>query len=450
LTTDNWIAMSHTRRQFVQVAGGALLASVVAPSPAMPAQPSGGRPVRRRYAIVGTGHRATGMWGRDLAGRYDDVLEFVGLADVNPLRVEVAKSLIGVDCPTFTDVDRMLDQTRPDLLLVCTVDAAHAGYIVKGLERGIDVLTEKPMVIDEAQCRAVLDAERRTGRRLGVTFNYRYAPKHRRVKELLLEGAIGRVTSVDFAWFLDVYHGADYFRRWHRLREMGGTLFVHKATHHFDLVNWWLDADPVEVVAHGELERYGRHGAVRHTHCRPCPVKDRCEFHWDLTKDARLVRLYADCESADGYHRDGCVFREDVNIYDTMTALVRYSTGVQMSYSLNAFMPFEGYRVAFNGEHGRLEVRDFERQPWTPAEETEVELTRNFGRRERIAIPAAAGGHGGGDDVLRDLVFRNIGGPDHMRLPNSRAGALSCLTGIAARTSVEERRPVRIADLCPV
>jgi predicted dehydrogenase len=439
--------MPHTRREFVQAAGGALLASVVTPSTVVPQATSAARPGRRRVAIVGTGHRATGMWGRDLLQRYGDVTEFVGLCDTNPLRVEVGKSLIGATCPTFTDADRMLDQTRPDLLIVTTVDAAHAGYIVKGLERGLDVLTEKPMVIDAAQCRAVLDAEKRTGRRLGVTFNYRYAPKHRRVKELLQDGAIGRITSVDFAWYLDVRHGADYFRRWHRLREQGGTLFVHKASHHFDLVNWWLAADPVEVMAYGDLKRYGRNGLLRHTHCRPCPVKDRCEFHWDLAKDARLTRLYADCESADGYHRDGCVFREDVNIYDTMSALVRYSTGVQMSYSLNAFMPFEGYRVAFNGDRGRLEVRDYERQPWTPPEETEIELTRSFGQRERIAVPVASGGHGGGDDVLRDLIFRDIAVPDHMRLPDSRAGALSCLTGIAARTSVEQGRPIRIEDL---
>jgi predicted dehydrogenase len=111
------------------------------------------------------------------------------------------------------------------------------------------------MVIDENQCRAVLDAEKRSGRSLGVTFNYRFAPKHRRIKELLLAGEIGRVSSVDVSWYLDTSHGADYFRRWHRLRSQGGSLWVHKASHHFDLVNWWLDADPVEVSAFGSLQR---------------------------------------------------------------------------------------------------------------------------------------------------------------------------------------------------
>ena len=112
----------------------------------------------------------------------------------------------------------MCEKAKPDLLTVTTVDAFHAEHIVKALDRGIDVITEKPMVIDEAQCQAVLDAEKRNNRKIGVTFNYRYAPKHRTIKEILMAGEIGKVISVDFHWYLDVYHGADYFRRWHRLR----------------------------------------------------------------------------------------------------------------------------------------------------------------------------------------------------------------------------------------
>jgi predicted dehydrogenase len=430
-----------SRRDFVATASGAAAASLLSPRSAAAAG------AKRRYAVVGTGVRAIGMWGRPLASRYADVLEFVGLCDVNPLRVEVAKKAIGVSCPTFTSLDAMLDQAKPELLMVTTVDSEHEGCIVKALDRGVDVLTEKPMVIDEKQCRAVLEAEKRTGRRIGVTFNYRYAPKHQKIKELLLAGAIGRVTSVDFSWYLDTSHGADYFRRWHRLRAKSGSLWVHKSTHHFDLVNWWLDADPVEVSAFGALQRYGKRGDKRHSHCRPCPHKGDCSYYWDITRSRELVALYADCEKADGYLRDGCVFREDVDVPDTMNAIVRYSSGATMSYSVNAFMPIEGYRLAFNGTEGRLEVRDYERQPWAAAEETEMAVIRNFGKREDVHLPKAEGGHGGGDDVLHDLLFRGTRLPAHLQLPDSRAGAMSCLTGIAARQSMDSGRPVKIAEL---
>jgi len=159
------------------------------------------------------------------------------------------------------------------------------------------------------------------------------------------------------------------------------------------------------------------------------------------------MQLYANCEDADGYFRDGCVFREDCDIYDSMAAVVKYSNGTHMSYSLNAFMPFEGYRLAFNGDKGRLEIRDYERQPWEVEKQTEIYLTKSFGQREKVDVPDIAGGHSGGDARIRDLIFKKTEVPAYMRLPDSRAGALSCLTGIAARKSVELKKPIRISEL---
>ena len=152
------------------------------------------------------------------------------------------------------------------------------------------------------------------------------------------------------------------------------------------------------------------------------------------------MQLYTEAESVDGYLRDGCVFKNDIDIWDTMSATVRYSNNVLMSYSLNTFMPIEGYHLAFNGTKGRLEVRDYERQPWEAAEDSDIALIRNFGKREKIEVPKADGGHGGGDSRLQDLIFKKIDAPAHLRLPDSRAGAMSCLTGIAARKSVIEQQ----------
>ena len=114
------------------------------------------------------------------------------------------------------------------------------------------------------------------------------------------------------------------------------------------------------------------------------------------------VKLYVNAEDVDGYHRDGCVFGEDIDIYDSMSAVVSYSNGATMTYSVNAFMPFEGHRLAFNGEKGRLEIRDYERQPWEQTEETEIQLTKNFGKMQKVPIKQeTTGGHGGGDTTPR-------------------------------------------------
>ena len=440
-----------TRRDFVKTTGGAAVGASLLPSVGAAAEAvAAGK--KKRYALVGTGVRGTSMWGRAVAQRYGDVVEFVGLCDINPKRMEYAKKAIGVDCPTFTSFDEMCDKAKPDVVMVTTVDAFHSEYLVKALDRGIDGMTEKPMVIDEKQCQDVLDAEKRTGRKIAVTFNYRYSPKHRTIKKILMDGEIGKVTSVDFHWYLDTGHGADYFRRWHRLKSKGGSLWVHKATHHFDLVNWWLDADPVEVMAKGDLAVYGKKGPFRHTHCRPCPHKTECKFYRDITRSPELVNMYINAEDVDGYHRDGCVFREDVDIYDTMVASVSYSNGALMSYSLNAAMPIEGYHLAFNGTKGRLEIRDFEDQPWKESEPTVIQLIKNFGERTIVPVTGStAGGHGGGDTILRDLIFRkNTNVEAHLALPGSRAGAMSCLTGIAARKSVEEKKAIRVGDLIKI
>ena len=439
---------SINRRDFVKASGVAaasvLLAGSLSSATVTPL-------ARRRYAMVGTGHRGTGMWGKDVFERYASEIEFVGLCDKNGKRAEAGKKLIGADCPTFTNFEEMVAKTKPELLMVTTMDSTHHQFITRALALGIDVITEKPMVTEAVQAQAILDAEKKHSRKITVAFNYRYAPKHQKIKEILQSGEIGKITSVDFSWYLSTSHGADYFRRWHRLKSGGGSLWVHKATHHFDLVNWWLGADPVEVAAYGDLNIYGKAGTYRHTNCRTCPHKTKCPFFWDLTKDARLMKLYAECEDVDGYMRDGCVFKEDIDIYDTMSAAVKYSNGVTMSYSLNASMPLEGYRIAFNGTLGRLEVRDYEGQPWQEAQQSEIYLIKSFPRsRERIDMPNIRGGHSGGDDRLRDVIFKNAQVPEHLALPGSRAGAMSCLTGIAARTSIEQKRPVKISELIKI
>lgn len=386
------------------------------------------------------------MWGRPVIKEFGHLVEFVGLCDINPGRVEYARKTLGLSCPTYTDFDKMMKETRPDRLLVMTVDGTHHEFIIKGMEYGADIITEKPMTIDEEKCQAILDAEKRTGKKVIVTFNYRYSPHRQRIYELLKNDTIGKVTSVDFHWYLNVYHGADYFRRWHRLRKHGGTLLVHKATHHFDLLNWWLDSDPEEVFAYGALEHYGKNNPFRHTHCRPCPHKQQCKFYWDMTKNKQLMELYADNEQYDNYHRDGCVWREDIDIFDKMAVQIRYANKVQVSYSLTTYSPYEGYRIAFNGTKGRIDAWIKEQQPWQEEPFDEIQVTTNFGQREIIRIPNNESGHGGGDIRLRKQVFTP--GEDPFRqAAGSRDGAMSILVGIAARKSIDTGKPVKIGDL---
>lgn len=430
------------RRDFIQQTG--LAAAGLALQEALSSHIPPAKKIR--VAMVGTGVRGIGMWGIPVVKEFSDTVEFVGLCDINAGRVATAKKALGVNCTTYTDFDQMMKETKPDKLIVTTVDGTHHEFIIRGMEYGADIITEKPMTIDEKKCEAILEAEKRTGKKITVTFNYRYAPHRQKIYELLREGAIGKLTSVDFHWYLDVYHGADYFRRWHRLRKNSGSLLVHKATHHFDLLNWWIDSDPEEVVAYGSLDFYGKNNSFRHTHCRTCPHKTSCSFFWDITKDKNLMNLYVANESFDGYLRDGCVFKEDIDIFDKMAVQMKYANKVQVSYSLTAYSPYEGYRISFNGTKGKLDAWIKERQPWEEPAIDEIQVSSNFGKRTTYPLSNKEEGHGGGDVRLRKQVFTP--GEDPLRQSaGSRDGSMACLIGIAARNSIDSGMPIKISSL---
>jgi predicted dehydrogenase len=448
------------RRTLIKtMTAGAASAVIAAAAPARAAAP------RRRFAIVGCGSRARmfqdAIWGPHAAGN-----ELVAICDVNPGRLALVgrrAAEVGVPAPRAflaDEFDRMLRETRPDALIVCPPDALHDDYIVRALDAGLDAITEKPMTTDAAKAQRILDAARRSGRHIRVTFNYRYSPFRTQVKELLMAGEIGDVLSVDFQWLLNTVHGADYFRRWHSDKSISGGLMVHKATHHFDLVNWWLSDMPETVTATGKREfytpamarRFGLQGP--HQRCRTCPEKADCSFFFDLGEDSGLKALYLDNEHYDGYHRDQCVWRPEISIEDTMNVIVGYEGGTTLSYSLNAFNAWEGYHVAFNGTKGRLEHSAVEHAliaGASSAQDREVVTTRIIpmrGEAREIEPAMGQGGHGGGDAVMLSDIFDPDAARDPLlRSADERSGAASCLIGIAANRCFETGRPVRIDSL---
>ena len=426
---------------------------------------------RRRYAQVGLGGRHF-MFRDAILGKYADTCELVGLCDINEGRlaysIETTRTEHGVDIPGFKAeaFDAMVATTKPDAVIVTTRDCHHDEYICRAMELGCDAITEKPMTTDAEKCRRILETQRQTGRTCTVTFNYRYAPPRTQVKDLLMSGVIGEVLSVDFHWMLDVHHGADYFRRWHRNKCNSGGLLVHKATHHFDLVNWWLSTVPDTVYASGHrhfylprtAERYGLHN--RSERCRDCPESSRCPFYLDLASGELLRRLYLESETYDGYYRDRCVFSDQIDIEDTMILAVQYASGVKMSYSLNAFSPWEGYVISFNGTRGRLEHK-CEESVYINADgsvpgalKKEGTWIRIFPHRQpahSVDLWTGDGGHGGADPRMLDYVFAPEAQPPdkHRRAADQRSGAWSILVGAAANLSMAEGRPVSVAELVP-
>ena len=440
-------------------------------------------PHRTRYAIVGTGSRAQ-MYIDAIIGERAGVAELIALLDPNQGRLDHYVDHISRTAPDAgrpvtaqpDELERVIRDERVERVIVTSPDFTHAEYVSRALRAGARVVVEKPLTIDEAGSRRIVEAVRESDGDVVMTFNYRYAPRNSAFKRVISSGAIGRPLSVHFEWVLDTSHGADYFRRWHRQKANSGGLLIHKASHHFDLVNWWIADVPSRVFASGGLRFYGeenwraRGGAPRPE--RGTDAWNSDPFALDQNRDERLRDLYLRNEGYDGYRRDQDVFDPGITIEDNVSLVVDYASGASMSYSLNAHSPWEGYRIAVNGTEGRVELDVVERSDVSldaggriidpsavvdsrsaslrPRGER-ILLQRHWETPQEVEIPEGEGGHGGGDAILLRDVFVGRGEGDQAdelgRAADYLDGIRAIAVGIAGNRSLATGLPVRVDEL---
>ncbi len=424
---------------------------------------------RTRYAAVGTGGRVV-MFTRPIVGTYQKDAELVGLCDPSEVRRTFHQKALSKEfgippVPTYADFDVMMKEQKPDVVIVCTPDCYHHEYIVRSLEAGADVVSEKPMTIDAEKCQAIFDAVKRTGHKVRTTFNVRWGAGPTKVRQLIEQGVIGRVMHVDFEYLLNTSHGADYFRRWHSHKEFSGGLLLHKSTHHFDLINWWINGIPETVFAMGDLVFYGKKNAVARgdetwtrydRYTGVAEAKDD-PFRLALDEDPTMREMYLNAEKETGYIRDQNVFREGVDIEDTMSVMVRYRQGAMLTYSLNTFCPREGFRASISGDRGRIEYSeehashiitgDAKTDGYT-GPEIKLIVQKLFEGPQEISVEVLEGGHGGGDPLLQEQIFSHAATRDpYGRSAGHEQGAASLLIGAAANKSMATGLPVNINDL---
>ena len=423
---------------------------------------------RKRYALVGAGGRASTFIAA-LVGDQPHYGEMVAVCDPSPTRMAYHNRTLvesrGLPAiPTYTPdaFDRMLAETRPEVVMVTTPDYLHHEYTIRAMRAGCDVICEKPITIDAEKLRAVFAAKEQTGRSLRISFNLRYAPEFVAVKQVVHAGTIGRPLAADLSWVLDTSHGADYFRRWHREKDKSGGLLVHKATHHFDAVNWFVDSYPQRVFCMGELKFYGKAAAeargerYAYDRYRDMPAGTNDPFAMRLDRDETTRELYMAPERDSGYVRDRNVFGPGITIEDTMVLSARYRNGVLFNYSLVTYAPWEGLRVAITGTKGRVElyirhqahVVDFPPERKADADEAtrpliHVRVFPMFGLPYDVPVERAEGGHGGADPRMLEHIFAPEVGPDPLKQAATHIdGAASALLGICANQSIATGMPV--------
>ncbi len=421
----------------------------------------------KKYAVCGVSNRALNMFLKPMVTTFRDHVDLVAVLDIDPRRFEVLHNEAPEtkEVATYSDkeFDKLVEETKPDVVIVAGRDSTHVDYILAALEKDIDVITEKPMVTTAADCKRVLDAEKKSKGSVTVTFNARYPAIQRRIKELILEDKVGKITSVELNWYIDTHHGASYYKRWNRMRKFSGGLSIHKTTHHLDMVQWLIDQYPEEAFCYGTRNYYGSESPLNPSkkdgrHCSTCTEKAECAYysrwssrssdaapkddHLGTIKEMRSGSNYTD------YSPDMCIFDSEIDIEDTYSATVRFKKGAFLSYTANFSSPFEGYRLAINGTKGRIETQQIDCRGTYDIPPRGIDYYPLFGAKESILVVKGEGSHGGSDPLLQEDLFLGV---DPKRpyeiMAASEAGAYSVALGEALWRSSETHQPINIDAL---
>ncbi len=341
----------------------------------------------------------------------------------------------------YSSLTEAVEDKNIDAVFIGTPDNEHVEPVTAALKAGKHVYVEKPMAITLEDCDAIINVAKDTEQVFYLGMNLRHGPVHEKMHEVLTEGQLGKLLTIEAN---EYYHGGrTYFRRWNRLREFGGGLWVTKACHDFDLLNWFAGGQPTRVFATSSLSYYKPKPEAA-THCRICAIKDKCRDFYDiknpeacdyLKKNDELGRLI---EEATGQWRDLCLFNSDKDTFDNGIAVVDYDNDVRATYTVNIVSARDTRQMRLMGTEGSAEG--------DMAEGTITVWKRYSGEKTVYDLKdKMASGHGGADDQILADFFECCRTGKNPRSSWSD-GRLSLKVALAARESCDTRSPIEFNE----
>ena len=401
-----------------------------------------------RIAFAGASSRVSAFLSMLRTEELKDLHEVVALFDIDPGKMKGFSQKFDLHVPCFTDFDEMCDTAKPELIIVTTVDATHAQYVIRAMDRKISVVSEKPLCINAEQCRQIREAKARTPEVFAVTsHNARYSPLTQKLKSMIDEGVIGRPLRMEYTEMLDRRHGTSYFRRWNSRRACSNGLELHKSCHHFDKMNFLLDSRAAEVTAMGALSYHGQKNPHKYegVRCHECRYKDVCPDFFEYDKELFTSDAI--------YTPDLCIWSPDIDIEDNYAGVIRFENGVMCSYSVCAHAQYEGEIIMIEGETGRIEARnvyfrDIHEQGSVHDTDIITQQTITLdrfgkGAPETVEIPRGQGSHGGADENIFTRLFSV---PPDPALPTLEDGIQAVLIGAAMVESLKTGKTVKVQE----
>jgi len=377
--------------------------------------------------------------------------EVAGLVNT---RVKVARAVsdfLGLgDVPIFTDWNEAIEKVEPDAALVIYPDFLHKPIMLDLLKHGIYVYLEKPMATNLPDCLEIIRADRAAGGRTMVGFNARYMPLYETLHRLVQEGYVGDVLTLQSDEFY--YNGRTLMRRWNRLREMSGGLWVTKACHDLDLQYWMAGSLPKAVSASAELSFYKPKPEAAEF-CRDCPIERDCpDSHLKFRGDGTyhdfppLRRAIEDAREDTGKRADLCLFNSEKDTFDHGTALTTFENGAISSHTLNIVVPFTDRRMRISGTDGTLEgsLESPDCLYWKRHD------GEDFKRARRIPIVddprMLQGRHGGADNRILNQFLGFVRGTNR-NVTRPAEASIAIATGVAATISSDCNKVVVLDEL---
>ncbi|AJY45411.1 Gfo/Idh/MocA family protein [Martelella endophytica] len=370
-----------------------------------------------RVAVAGLGYRMANVLKS--FHKANDDLTIVGLVDPVPAGLEqVEQDGLKVG-PRFESVDGMLKQVKPDLLTVGSPNALHLDHIRSGLQHGVKVFTEKPVVIDEQQ---TLEMARLLGEfgidRVLVGLVLRYSDLYRDLRNAQAQGQIGNVVSIEASEHIAPYHGAFFMRDWRRYQQYAGPYILEKCCHDIDLYASVVGARASAVSSFGGRKSF---------------VPDNAPAVMSNVEREQYYR------KPSGWNSTEHVFDSDADIIDYQTALIEYETGATMAFHANLNVPNQFRRFCVIGAKGMAEG-DFVRNNFA---------VHDAASGEKLVEKRYAGvedDHYGADDQMAFDITRNLreGEP----LPVGILDALEAgLTAIKIDEARRTRKTIELAEI---
>jgi predicted dehydrogenase len=377
--------------------------------------------------VIGLGGR--GLYLGESFGR-DPHAELVAVCDLNAPRLEASRKVFGGGVSYYLESKELLADPRVQAVIIATNDAAHGANGLEVLKARKHLFLEKPMAQTIKECDAMIAAWKRSGVVFMVGLELRYCTLCQEMKTILERGEIG---EIKLAYAVDnVSVGGDYYyhdRR--RLKEYIVSLILEKGTHTLDLMNWFINAEPVRVYAEAGLDVFGG-SEPNDKRCRDCERKDSCPYY------VSYEGFQMDYGQVLKMKEDLCVYAEEADVHDNSIVTVRYDNGAKMSYIECHFTPDYSREFTLIGTKGRM--YGF----YNNEQDFRIELTyRHSKEKEVLYPPKREGGHGGGDPMIQKEFLERIqkGLP---ACPGILGARNSAAVAIAATQAAHTGRPVAI------